>query len=671
MILFREKIISTSRIVRSVICVFLTAVVLVGILCFPAEAAQLNNAKSVMVTDAGAVKNTYEKEVIMRRWVSPIRYNLHDCGDGTFEIVEYRDGQIDIDSYKSDSKKKTGTVTLTTALPCFGGFYSGSQFNFIFTGNDNTEEDDLKTTIRVDKYTKDWKLADSVDLAGNNTIHPFEAGTLRCVEKDGYLYIHTCHEMYTTNDGLNHQANMMFSIRISDMKVIDKADTMVVNRSFAYASHSFNQFIQFDGDQLITLSHNDAFVVRGVVLNRSDFDVKNGRFVPHTNDEYRNQMKTTRANLFEIPGYNGANMTGVSVGGLEVTDEAYLVSISTVDHSKVKEYNSFELVGLKTEERNPVVLIADKDGLSNTEFKQQVLAEYIGKNKTCTAPYMVKLNDGRVMVLWEEFDITYETLDYVYVGYQRIRYISCGVKYCILDSRGNPVTACVTMPSVRLAVDSQPICIDGNVIWYVNLNDGQRTIYTLDTKVNPFVDIKSSDSYYDAVIYVKDAGLFRGVSDTEFAPDTTMTRSMFVTVLGRLNGLKDEQMQRDERWKNSAFKDVKTGQWYTPFVVWGTDCGIVKGYDNGLFGIEDKITVEQAVVFIRRFCEMKGLKNGLTGSGAKAFSDYSKISSWALADMNWAIDNKIYQPRGKTLDPQAEASRALVTKMLYNLGYLF
>jgi hypothetical protein len=103
--------------------------------------------------------------------------------------------------------------------------------------------------------------------------------------------------------------------------------------------------------------------------------------------------------------------------------------------------------------------------------------------------------------------------------------------------------------------------------------------------------------------------------------------------------------------------------------VWGSESGIVKGYDNGMFGIEDKITVEQAVVFIGRFCEMKGLKKNQTYTGAKSYSDYSKVSSWAQADMNWAIEEHIYQPTGKTLNPQAPASRALVAEMLYNLGY--
>ena len=46
---------------------------------------------------------------------------------------------------------------------------------------------------------------------------------------------------------------------------------------------------------------------------------------------------------------------------------------------------------------------------------------------------------------------------------------------------------------------------------------------------NPFADVAESDWFYDAVRYANENGLFAGVSDTEFAPDTAMTRGMLVT----------------------------------------------------------------------------------------------------------------------------------------------
>ena len=54
---------------------------------------------------------------------------------------------------------------------------------------------------------------------------------------------------------------------------------------------------------------------------------------------------------------------------------------------------------------------------------------------------------------------------------------------------------------------------------------------------NPFTDVGEMDAFYVAVQYVYENGLFKGMSATEFGPAITMNRAMFVTVLGRLTGV--------------------------------------------------------------------------------------------------------------------------------------
>ncbi len=51
-----------------------------------------------------------------------------------------------------------------------------------------------------------------------------------------------------------------------------------------------------------------------------------------------------------------------------------------------------------------------------------------------------------------------------------------------------------------------------------------------------FVDVIDGDWYYDAVMAAVEAGLMNGVSEVTFAPDANVTRAMFVTVLHRLSG---------------------------------------------------------------------------------------------------------------------------------------
>ena len=52
--------------------------------------------------------------------------------------------------------------------------------------------------------------------------------------------------------------------------------------------------------------------------------------------------------------------------------------------------------------------------------------------------------------------------------------------------------------------------------------------------VLPFSDVSGTAWYYAAVAEAYASGLFHGTSDTSFSPNGTMTRAMFVTVLGRV-----------------------------------------------------------------------------------------------------------------------------------------
>ena len=84
-------------------------------------------------------------------------------------------------------------------LKTFGGFYSGSDYNFLVFGQTNTEESDEFEIARVVKYSKDWKRLGALSLKGENTYIIFEAGSCRMTENNGVLFIDTCHKMYKSD----------------------------------------------------------------------------------------------------------------------------------------------------------------------------------------------------------------------------------------------------------------------------------------------------------------------------------------------------------------------------------------------------------------------------------------------------------------------------------------
>lgn len=60
------------------------------------------------------------------------------------------------------------------------------------------------------------------------------------------------------------------------------------------------------------------------------------------------------------------------------------------------------------------------------------------------------------------------------------------------------------------------------------------------TKPTKFTDVPTTQWYAQPVSYVTQRGLFSGISETEFAPMQNMTRGMLVSVLYRLDGANDQ-----------------------------------------------------------------------------------------------------------------------------------
>ena len=67
--------------------------------------------------------------------------------------------------------------------------------------------------------------------------------------------------------------------------------------------------------------------------------------------------------------------------------------------------------------------------------------------------------------------------------------------------------------------------------------DGAVTVRaTFSVEGIPFTDVSTGDWFYEAVSYVYANGLMDGVSETQFAPNRNLTRGMVVTILYRLEG---------------------------------------------------------------------------------------------------------------------------------------
>lgn len=143
----------------------------------------------------------------------------------------------------------------------------------------------------------------------------------------------------------------------------------------------------------------------------------------------------------------------------------------------------------------------------------------------------------------------------------------------------------------------------------------------------PFVDVSKTDWFYNDVKYVWQHDIMNGVSDTKFAPETKMTRAMFVTVLYRLEGSPDVTGMA-----TPPFTDIgaKNFDWAYNAIVWAYNTGVTKGTSATTFAPGVAISRQEIVTMFYRYAGSPAV------SGSPIFGDSSVISSWARNAVQWA-----------------------------------
>lgn len=170
---------------------------------------------------------------------------------------------------------------------------------------------------------------------------------------------------------------------------------------------------------------------------------------------------------------------------------------------------------------------------------------------------------------------------------------------------------------------------------------------------NWFTDVSENAWYYNSVKYAFENGLMLGISDTEFAPETDITRAMFVTVLYRM----ESEPDISNEILGYPFADVDADSWYGNAVYWARLNGIVEGYSAEEFAPDEKITREQMAAIVYRYAKFKEYDTELKGT--LSYSDNDNISDYAKDAIIWNLDNGIMLGNDdNTFAPLANTTRA-------------
>ena len=180
-----------------------------------------------------------------------------------------------------------------------------------------------------------------------------------------------------------------------------------------------------------------------------------------------------------------------------------------------------------------------------------------------------------------------------------------------------------------------------------------------DSWKNPFKDVTKSNWFYKDVAFINQTGLMNGVEKTVFGPNITVTRSMFVTILGRYAGI------NKDLYKGWSFVDVPVNSYYAPYVNWASLNSVVNGVGANRFAPEDPVTREQIALILSRYANNNNLIMKKV-QGAAAFSDTTSLSKSSQRAVQELYQAGIINGRSSTkFDPKAKASRAEVAAMVH------
>lgn len=169
----------------------------------------------------------------------------------------------------------------------------------------------------------------------------------------------------------------------------------------------------------------------------------------------------------------------------------------------------------------------------------------------------------------------------------------------------------------------------------------------------PFQDVKSSDWCAKAVEYVYSHGIFNGTSTDTFSPSGTMTRGMFVTVLGRMAGVNPDDYSGE-----TPFSDVPQTMYYAPYVQWAARYGITVGTGDGKFSPDAFINRAQMAAFFVRYFEAFQVDYATGANVITTPADLERTPAYAQDAVLKLWKQGLLNGDGTRFAPEGNATRA-------------
>lgn len=169
----------------------------------------------------------------------------------------------------------------------------------------------------------------------------------------------------------------------------------------------------------------------------------------------------------------------------------------------------------------------------------------------------------------------------------------------------------------------------------------------------------SANEKGDAIRAMVARGILIGMGNNKFMPETTISRAMVTEVFMRIS--------MDQRIKSPAmFTDVKDKDWFAQSVKWASTNALIKGYEDGSFKPDKKVSYEEFAVMLDNL--LKEYKLDLPKVKTVNKADFDYVSDWSRDSVVRMIELGLMKTdaNGK-VQPKAEYSRADLAETLNQL----
>ncbi|MHA7965608.1 S-layer homology domain-containing protein [Paenibacillus sp. CAU 1782] len=133
---------------------------------------------------------------------------------------------------------------------------------------------------------------------------------------------------------------------------------------------------------------------------------------------------------------------------------------------------------------------------------------------------------------------------------------------------------------------------------------------------------------------------------------------MLVTILGRMHGVSASYEGAPQ------FSDVGASSYYSGYVAWAAEAGIVQGTGNGLFRPDRHITRQEIAVILGNYINFAKLQLP-QNVVAEAYQDEQDIAAWAKSSVTLLLQAGLLNGKeGNRLDSLGTATRAETVKLI-------